>query len=114
MRKRLNCWLVAMSLWLMSHGKQYVAVRRSHAFRGKIPHFLYAHGVSLRYFRVIEFVPVRDANGRRSRLWFWFPGKFRVVHCEVVAVRCWATEAQALADFYFRPRAKLDRSGPPG
>ena len=102
-RKRLNCWLVAMSLWLMTHGKQYAAVRRSHAFRGKIPHFLYAYAVGWRYFKVIEFVPIKNLEtGKRSRFFFWFPGKFRVIHCRIESVRCWATEAQALADYYFK------------
>ena len=119
LRRLSNCWLVAMSLWLASRGREYSIVRRSRHFSGLLPHFLYGGRAGWRYFKVIEFVPIKDLEtGKRSRLLFWFPGKFRVIHCRVESVRCWATKEQARDDFYFKPPslppASLFRQESPG
>ena len=42
MKRRLNCWIVAMHLWWLSRGRGYSIVTRSRSFHGKIPHFLYS------------------------------------------------------------------------
>jgi len=63
-RVMLNCWLVAMWLWLQTRGHHYAWIRRSHAFAGLIPHFGYSERVGLRRFRSIEY---RPPKGRRWR-----------------------------------------------
>ena len=77
----LNCWLVAMWLWIQFRGHGWAGVRRSHAFKGMIPHFGYAERTGFRRYRSIEYIPPK------SKLWS--------------AVHTWATKEQALADYYF-------------
>ena len=100
-RAMLNCWIVAMWMWAHTLGKQYVWIRRSHAFLGLIPHFGYSERVGLRRFRSIEYRPPKGRLWSKDDLAIAFFGHYVVVHYEVVAVRRWATKEQALADHYF-------------
>lgn len=105
-RALLNCWLVAMWLWLQSHGKQYAWLRRSHAFNGLIPHFGYSERTGLRRFRSIEYRPPKGRLWSEDDLGLIFSGHYVVIHHEIIAVRRWATREQALADHYFPKNKK--------
>jgi len=98
MAMRLNCWIVAMWLWAASHGKQYAWIRRSHAFRGLIPHFGFSERIGLRLYRSIEY---RPSKGPASFV-LAFHGTWIVTHYKMVAVRRHASKELAMADFYFR------------
>jgi hypothetical protein len=96
-----NCWLVAMWLWLATACKSYAWIRRSHAFRGRIPHFGFADVVSWKHLRVIEYIPPKKHLWTRRNLLLLFEGEYRVWHFKVVAVRRWNTHAEAMADHGF-------------
>lgn len=97
----LNCWLVAMWLWLHAHGKTYAWVRRSHAFFGLLPHFGHAERTGLRSFRTIEYRPPKGRRWSRDDCVLFFSGHYVVTHFRIIAVNRWATKEQALADHYF-------------
>lgn len=99
-RVMLNCWLVAMWLWLLGHCRQYAWIRRSHAFRGLIPHFGFAEQCGWRYLRVIEYIPPKRVLWSRRNLLFAFDGCYRVWHFRLQAVRKHPTKAMALNDFW--------------
>lgn len=105
-RVLLNCWLVAMWLWLHSFGRQYVWIRRSHTFLGLLPHFGYTERLGLRRFRTVEYRPPKGRLWSEDDLAIVFAGHYVVIHHEIVAVRRWATKEQALADIYF-PKASV-------
>jgi len=100
-RAMLNCWFVAMWLWLHTLGKQYVWLRRSHFFRGLLPHFGYSERTGLRRFRSIEYRPPKNRLWTRDDFGLVFLGHYVVTHYQIVSVRRWATREQALADHYF-------------
>ena len=102
MVKRLNCWVVAMWLWLSYHGHTYAWIRRSHAFWGLIPHFGHAERLGFRMFRSIEYRPPKGRRWTTDDFVLAFNGHYLVVHYKVVSVRRWATKEQALADHYFK------------
>lgn len=103
-RVMLNCWLVAMWLWINAHGRTYIWLRRSHSFYGLIPHFGHAERMGLRKFRSIEYRPPKGRLWSRTDKGLLFFGHYAVMHYEVVAVHRWATKEQAIADIYF-PKA---------
>ena len=117
LRRLSNCWLVAMSLWLASRGREYSIVRRSRHFSGLLPHFLYGSRAGWRYIKVIEYIPPKNQRWRHDFV-LCFPGSYRVWHFRVESVRRWATKEQARADFYFKPPslppASLFRQESPG
>jgi len=100
-RARLNCWIVAMWLWLAASGKTYVWIRRSHAFYGLIPHFGHSERLGLRRFRSIEYRPPKGRRWTKDDFVLAFSGHYIVTHYRIVAVRRWATKEQALADHFF-------------
>lgn len=100
-RARLNCLIVAMWLWLLSSGRTYIWLRRSHAFYGLIPHFGHAERMGLRKFRAIEYRPPKGRRWSKDDFVLAFNGHYVVVHYRVLAIRRWATKEQALADIYF-------------
>lgn len=108
-RALLNCWVVAMWLWLQTFGRQYVWLRRSHAFAGLIPHFGYSERTGLRRFRSIEYRPPKGRRWSPDDFVIAFAGHYVVVHYEVVSVRRWATKEQALADIYL-PKPAVDNN----
>lgn len=74
-------------------------VRRSHAFRGLIPHFGHAEPDGWRRIRVVEYIPPHNRRWRRGGDWVCvFPGYYRVTHLRVMSMRRWATIEQADAD----------------
>lgn len=99
MRKMSNCLLVAALLWLSSRCREYAIMRRSRAFFGLIPHFLYGARSGWRYVRVIEYIPPKNMRWRSDYV-ILYPGTYRVLHLRVQAIRRWATKEQALADYY--------------
>lgn len=105
-RAYLNCWIVAMWLWLSAHGKTYIWLSRAHAFRGLIPHFGHSERLGLRYFRSIEYRPPKNRLWSADDLILIFNGHYVVTHYRIVAVRRWATKEQALADHYFPKNKK--------
>lgn len=98
---RLNCWVVAMWIWLQGRGHSYAWIRRSHEFWGLIPHFGHAERVGFRSFRSIEYIPPKGRRWTSDDLIFFFNGRYVVVHYRIVSVRRWKTKEQALADHYF-------------
>lgn len=99
MARRLNCWCVAMWLWLRSCGKQYAWTRRSHAFGGWVPHFGYAERHGVRTLKIIEYVPPKNRRWRRGGDWvLFFPGHYRVTYMRIVAVRRRYSLADTVAD----------------
>lgn len=100
----LNCWIVAMWLWLLSHGRRYLWVIRSHSFRGLIPHFGVAERCGWRYLRAIEYIPPKSKLWTSKNVLIAFDGSYRVWHFRVEAVRRFATKEQALMDFYLGRR----------
>ena len=100
-RTMLNCWFVAMWLWLHTFGRQYVWMRRAHSFRGLLPHFGYSERTGLRRFRSIEYRPPKGRLCSKDDLAIVFFGHYVVTHYQIVSVRRWATREQALADHYF-------------
>jgi hypothetical protein len=105
-RALLNCWLVAMWLWLEARGRSYMWVRRAHSFFGLLPHFGYAERTGLRSFRSIEYRPPKGRLWSKDDLGLVFRGHYAVTHFKVVSVRRWATREQALADIYFPKTTK--------
>lgn len=91
-----------MWIWLESGGKQYAWVRRSHAFRGLIPHFGFSERVGLRRFRSIEYRPPKGLRWSKDDIVIAFNGHYVVTHYKIISVRRWATKEQALADHYFK------------
>jgi hypothetical protein len=100
MKKRLNCWIVAMTMWLMTHGRQYAIVRRSHAFHGLIPHFLFGTRAGWKKIVVIEYVPPPKKQRWRTDFVLCFPGSYRVWEFRLTGVHRCATEEQALTGVF--------------
>lgn len=100
-RVMLNCWIIAMWLWLQSRGHSYAWIRRSHSFFGLIPHFGHSERIGFRSFRSIEYIPPKGRLWSRDDLALIFHGHYAVTHFRIVSVRRWATKEQALADHYF-------------
>jgi len=97
-RRLLNCWVVAMYLWLAGCARQYAWVRRSHAFRGTILHFGYAGTTGWRRLTVIEFIPPKGKLWSRDNVVLFFRGRYRVWHFYLTAVSSHNSLAQAMAD----------------
>jgi len=99
-RRYLNCWLAAMWLWLANRGVQYAWIRRSHAFRGLIPHFGYSERYGLRSYRSIEYRPPKGQRWTRRDFVIGFDGYWLVTSYRLVDVRRFATKEEAMHHFY--------------
>lgn len=77
MRPKLNCWFVAMYLWLASRARGYAWVRRSKSFRGLIPHFGYAEEMA-GHLIVIEYVPPAGRPWTLENKVIVFRGRYKV------------------------------------
>ena len=102
----LNCWLVAMWLWIQFRGHGWAGVRRSPSFLGLVPHFGYAERTGFRRYRSIEYIPPKSKLWTADDMALLFSGRYVVVHYEAIAVHTWATKEQALADHYFHGKAR--------
>jgi hypothetical protein len=91
---RLNCWLVALWLWLASRGRAYLWVRRSLHFGGWMAHFGTAHPAGRRGLYVVEYVPPKSRLWSRDNFVLLFRGRYRVWHFRAGNVRSFATMAQ--------------------
>lgn len=100
MAVRLNCWIVAMWLWVLGHCKHYAWIRRSYSFKGYLPHFGIAEHGGWKYLRVVEYIPPKKKWTRKNFL-VAFEGSYRVWHFRLVSVRRHASKELAMADFYF-------------
>ena len=103
-RALLNCWLVAMWLWLASLGhrrRRYIFTRLSYAFRGKVPHFGAAEAPRWKLLTVVEFIPIKAEFGTRRNWLVLFRGRYRVWRLRVDAVRRFDSRAEALAFAYW-------------
>lgn len=65
MKHRLNCWIVAMWLWLYSKGYVWASVRRSHWYRGFIPHFSIFRNPG-RFCLHVEYIPDRRKGSSKT------------------------------------------------
>lgn len=82
----LNCWIVAMRLWLQEKGVYPVAIRSSHVWRF-IPHFIATLPGRWRHFYAIDFVPPRRVRWTRLDFVMLFRGRYRVVEYRVKSIR---------------------------
>lgn len=96
MKIPLNCWVVAMWIWLVSHMRAYVWTRRSLSFRGLVPHFGTAHHGGFRRGVVIEYVPPKRELGSMRNMLVLFDGSYRVWEFRAVRVRRFRTLAEAM------------------
>ena len=104
-RALLNCWIVAMWLWLAAwggKGRRYIWTRWSYSFRGLIPHFGVGEGVRWKSLAVIEFVPKKRDLGTWRNFLILFRGQYRVWRLHVVEVRRFDTREEALAYAFFK------------
>lgn len=98
-RVLLNCWLVAMWIWLAGHCRQYIWTRRSHSFKGKILHFGAANAAFWKTVKVIEYIPPKRHLWTRRNKLLLFEGTYRVWHLRVHTVRRHRSRQSALEDF---------------
>ena len=103
---RLNCWLAAMLLWIQHRGRNWTGVRRSHSFRGLIPHFGYAERTGFRRCRSIEYRPPKGRLWSKDDIGVVFAGEYVVLHYQLVQVDRCETRDQALASHYFPKKNK--------
>ena len=85
-----------MWIWAVGHCRQYAWIRRSHAFRGLVPHFGYAEQGGWRYLKVVEYVPPKRKLWTKDNLLIGFRGTYRVWHFRLVAVERYATKTAAM------------------
>lgn len=79
MRLPLNCWLVAMWIWLRANGRPWAAVRRSRSLRGAVPHFGVIAPCEDGLY-LLEYIPRRpklEKSGSGDS-WPLFHGKYRL------------------------------------
>ncbi len=106
MKPMLNCWIVAMWLWIQSRGRSLLWIRRSRASSGTLPHFGTVDRTGFRSFRSIEYIPPKNRLWSRQDKGILFCGHYVVEHYRLISVRRWATKEQALADIYFGQKVK--------
>lgn len=85
-RSRINCWLVAMWLWLSSRGHCVIGVRRSEGLGGLVPHFLVIRGRGT-WLTVFDYVPRQRKTSffGRGDSALLFNGQYRVRRYRLVA-----------------------------
>lgn len=93
-RPMLNCFLVAVALWIEGGCRQYLWTRRSRSCRGLLPHFGTAQQLPGRRVRIVEYIPPRRDALDGGLL---FQGEYRVWHLRVTDVRRFTDRAEALA-----------------
>lgn len=83
---RLNCWLVAMRLWLSSRGYSVIGIQRSVSLGGMIPHFLVIRECGP-WLTVIDYVPRQRKTSffGRGDFALLFNGQYRVRRYRLVA-----------------------------
>ncbi len=84
--RRLNCWLVAMRLWLASHGFSVIGIRRSVSLGGLIPHFMVIRERGT-WLTVIDYIPRHRketflGHGNSALL---FKGLYRIRRYRIIA-----------------------------
>lgn len=56
MRRLTNCLIVALSIWLKSGARHWIAVRRSVSFAGMVPHFSHVRERG-RELVMVDYIP---------------------------------------------------------
>jgi len=98
-RKLLNCWIVALWLWLTSlfNGThRYFWTRESYSFKGRVLHAGVAQGVAWKTLSIVELVPNKHDFPSFDNFLFLFRGRYRVWRFRVEEVKRFDTEAEAL------------------
>lgn len=85
-RDFLNCWIVAMRVWLRDKGVYPVAIRSSHAW-WFVPHFIATFPSRWRHFHAVEFVPPRRVRWSGLDFVVLFRGRYRVVEYRAVTIK---------------------------
>lgn len=98
MRLPLNCLIVALWLWGITHAKSWLTVRRSISFRGMIPHF----GVVKEkdgYLTFIEYIPRQRKSALSSSVgqsFVLFDGMYKVRKFKQIGVGAGDTLKEAM------------------
>ena len=87
MRPLLNCWIVAIWLWVASRGRALLWMRRSLHFRGLIPHAGTVHHAGFRRLFMTEYIPSKSV----AEFAPLFQGRYRVWEFRAVRVRRFQT-----------------------
>jgi len=98
-RKLLNCWIVALWLWLPSLGggaRRYLFARTSYAFKGRVLHAGVGQGVGWRSLSIVELVPNKHEFPSLDNFLVLFRGRYRVWRLRIEEVRRFDTQAEAL------------------
>ena len=90
----LNCFIVAISIWIDGRCQQYLWMRRSRSCQGLLLHFGAAEQLSSKSLRVIEYIPPKSSGVDSFLL---FQGEYRVWHLEVTSVKRFDDKESALA-----------------
>lgn len=99
-RPLLNCWLVALHLWiisLFSKARRYLFFRQSYSFSGMILHAGVAQGVDWKTLTIVEFVPTKPEFGTLRNFMLLFRGRYRVWELRAVKSRRFDSLDDALA-----------------
>lgn len=99
-RRLLNCWIVALWLWvpsLFSSARRYLWSRKSYSFHGRILHAGVAQLAGWRLLSVIEFVPPKGKRWTRENVVVLFRGQFRVWRLRLEEVQRFDTREEAIA-----------------
>lgn len=96
----LNCWIVALHLWLtslFSKARRYFFFRQSYSFEGVILHAGVAQGVNWKTLTVVELVPNKSEFGTLQNFLLLFRGRYRVWELRAVKARRFDSLDDALA-----------------
>lgn len=93
MRGKLNCWIVAMRMWVRHRAHTAIWVKRSRRFHGLIPHFGTLEHVGGRTVVIQDYIPPLNELGTKENLVVCFQGTHRVTVLRVTQVKRFATEA---------------------
>lgn len=103
---RLNCWLVAMCIWLSSRGYSVIGIRRSVSLGGMIPHFLVIRERGL-WLTVIDYIPRyrKESLFGRGNSALLFNGMYRIRRYRIVASGIGASQESAIQRLRKRVKA---------
>lgn len=83
----LNCWVVAMWLWVMSRARHAAWVRRSRSFSGMVAHFGTIEHTRGREYATIEYIPPKSELWTRRNILIAFRGRYKVTVFRAARVR---------------------------
>lgn len=103
--RMLNCWIVALWLWLSSlrgTTRRYLWTRKSYSFKGRVLHSGVAQGIGWKSLSIVEYIPPKHDLWSRRNVLILFSGKYRVWRLRVEEVRRFDSKEEALAFAYFK------------